>query len=73
MYTISPSTATGVASKSSAPRDCQDPMIVEVDNSTRITPLSGVAMYAIPNLVVTELTKSESSPSEVVIVSTSVI
>ena len=48
-------------------------MIVEVDNSTRITPLSGVAMYAIPNLVVTELTKSESSPSEVVIVSANVI
>ena len=73
MYTISPSTATGVASKSSAPRDCQEPRIVEVDNSTRITPLSGVAIYAIPNLVVTALTKSESSPSEVVIVSTSVI
>ena len=73
MYTTSPSTATGVASKSSAPSDCQEPMMVEVDNSTRMTPLSGVAMYAIPNLVATALTRSESRPSEVVIVSTNVI
>ena len=48
-------------------------MMVEVDNSTLITPLSGVAMYAIPYLVATDLTKSESKPSEVVIVSTKVI
>ena len=47
--------------------------MVEVDNSTRMTPLSGVAMYAIPNLVATALTRSESRPSEVVIVSTNVI
>ena len=45
---MSSSTATGVASKLSAPRDCHEPMIAISYRLIRITPASGVAMYAKP-------------------------
>ena len=53
----------GVASKLSAPNDCQEPMIVGPFKSIRITPASGVAKYATPYLVTTSLILSESNPS----------
>ena len=59
-----PSTATGVESRLSIPRDCHDPMIAGVLSSILITPASSVAMYAIPNLVAISLILSESNPSD---------
>ena len=60
----SPSTATGVESRLSTPRDCHDPMIAGVLRSILITPASSVAMYATPNLVAISRVMSESSPSD---------
>ena len=66
---MSPSTATGVSSRLSAPRDCQEPRIETSYRLTLMTPASGVAMYAMPYLVATCVTMSESNPSSVVMTS----
>ena len=47
-YSVSPSTATGVAWRLSAPRDCHDPRTETSNKSILMTPASGVAMYAMP-------------------------
>ena len=63
----------GAASRLSAPSDCHEPSICRAIRSILMSPLSDVAAYAIPYLVATSVTKSESRPSVVSSTSISVI